>query len=230
MTNQKPPEPAKEALLTEYEACQHDNDSSSLSYWTLAGIFIGVSSALLAGLIYGLLSNSILFQILLKVLLRESVPNSESRQIVALSIVILVLGAAIIIILKKLKQWLRRVRFLQQLNYERLREIELELGMWKSWRVHSIDEWQDIQRGKPCDNKIWNIIGNKLKENLNIKYSELLDKREYAVTELVKPPYPAKYERPTSRGVFNWILRTIISLWIIFLGFSIALMIMACLN
>ena len=47
----------------------------------------------------------------------------------------------LIAILCFLRRWLKRVAFLQQINFERMRDIERELGMWKSWRVHGVDHW-----------------------------------------------------------------------------------------
>jgi hypothetical protein len=203
-------EPSENSLLTEYQVCQHDNSYTSVSYWTLAGIFIGISSALLAGLIYGVLANNDLFQIFGQAI----TTISATRQIWMLRIIILILGIGIIWMLCCLWHWLKRVRLLQQINYRRMREIELELGMWKSWRVHAIDEWQEMRKSKPCDNKIWSILVNKLKENLDTRHSELLEKRKETLVELVKRPYP-EYERPTSKGVFKWILWVMISFWMI---------------
>jgi len=124
----------RQALLVEYQACQHDNNASGSSYWTLTGIFIGFSSVLLGGLVYGLLQNNELLQTLL-------LEVKLSPQILALLVIAIVVGGVVIAILCFLRRWLRRVGFLQQINFERMRDIERELGMWKSWRVHGVDHW-----------------------------------------------------------------------------------------
>lgn len=219
-------EPSEQALLREYEACQHDSSSTSVSFWTLASIFIGISSALLAGLLYGLIANNNLFPVLLKVLFGESAQSSELRLILTLSLIVIILSISIFIILYKLWGWLRRARFLQQTNFKRMREIELELGMWKSWRIHTIDEWQRIKDDKPFEKKLDKLV-NILKENLNIKYSDLLSKRERALAEVVKSVRQSEYEIPTSRGHFKWILGTLFVLWGLFLILALAAATMA---
>ncbi len=57
MTNGDITDEQRKILLIEYQVCEQDNDGNFQGYWTLAGIFIGVSSALLAGLIYGVMAN-----------------------------------------------------------------------------------------------------------------------------------------------------------------------------
>ena len=127
--------PTDEALLTEYQALQHDVNSSGSSYWTLASIFIGISSALLLGSVFGVITNEDLYQSWLKQL------QGEPSQIQALQTIITVIGVFAVLMLSFVRLWLRRVTFLQQINFERMREIESRLGMWKSWRVHGIDHW-----------------------------------------------------------------------------------------
>jgi hypothetical protein len=53
----------------------------------------------------------------------------------------MVTGIFVVLLLSLVRLWLRRYIFLQQSNFERMREIESSLGMWKSWRVHGIDHW-----------------------------------------------------------------------------------------
>lgn len=115
-------EPSEQALLTEYQACQQYNSSSSQSYWTLTGIFIGFSSVLLGSLLYGFTHN---------------------KERLILGIVTCVISVAVLLILYFLNGWLKRVSFLQQMNFYRMRDIERALGMWASWRVHGVDNWKD---------------------------------------------------------------------------------------
>ena len=125
------------ALLTEYQACQQDNNSIGSSYWTMAAIFIGVSSAIIIALMAGIISNENLFNLFMK----QTVETQNAIEIQTLRTIIVVVVSSIVLILACLRLWLRRVTFLQQINYERMREIESQLGMWKSWRVHGVDHW-----------------------------------------------------------------------------------------
>ena len=186
----------------------------------MAGIFIGISSALLAGLIYGILANEHLFQ----TFINETTIINAPREVWVLRIIASVLGIGIIIILLKLKGWLGRVTFLQQINFQRMREIELELGMWKSWRVHTIDKWHKIGGHKKRHKKIWNELWEELKKNLDTKYSKLLDKRKRELVGLCirylsqkdrkKQKIDPKYV-PSSGVFFACIFWTIFSLWVI---------------
>jgi hypothetical protein len=135
----------RQAWFTEYQACQHDNSSSSLSYWTLAGILIGISSVLLGGLVYGMLANYDLFGNFINVLLEgKGAAKGDLLLLKIVNSVILLASIGIILVFYFLKRWLKRVAFLGHLNYERMREIEDDLGMWKSWRVHGIDQWNEL--------------------------------------------------------------------------------------
>lgn len=123
--------PSEQALLTEYQVCQQYISERATSYWTLTGIFIGFSSVLLGALIYGFLSS----------------PNKES---ILFGVATCVISTAVLVIFYFLKFWLKRVSFLQQINFHRMRDIERDLGMWQSWRVHGVDHW----RGSQFDSEI----------------------------------------------------------------------------
>jgi len=238
--------PLEEALLAEYEACEQDNNASPSVYWTMAGIFIGISSAMLGGLIYGVMANNELFQTLFEVIsMKQITTNGDPRQILMLGIIILILGSVIVFILYFLKGWLRRISFLQQINFERMREIELELGMWKSWRVHGIDNWMEIrdrvgdewlkrsdELGDKCSAKlldkiVWDELKIRLGTNLNIEYFKRLDEKEGRLVELCKRYLPKKvckwsknnpkpeYEPSTRKLHFKWIFRILFALWVL---------------
>ena len=128
----------RQAWLTEYEACQEKNSSDQIRFWTVAGIFIGISSALIAGLMYGILANELLFDLFLETI----ADASDEREIWTLRIVISMLSLVILFIFWFLRLWMRRVGFLNQINYERMRDIERELGMWHNWRVFGVDRWR----------------------------------------------------------------------------------------
>ena len=135
-------EPSEQALLTEYSSCQQDNIAASSNYWTVTGIFIAVSSALLGGIIYAITSTSSFIDVL------QSDPTSRlSSQNHVTLVLASIMGIIVIMILSSLRLRLRRVRFLQQLNFERMREIESKLGIRKSWRVHGIDHWEIVNAG-----------------------------------------------------------------------------------
>ena len=132
--------PSEQALLAEYQACHQAINSGSSSYWTLAGIFIGFTSAILGGLIYGVISNQTLTQILLK-----HIHSTDNREFLMLGIIAWVLSMAILIILYFLKGWLNRYNFLSSLYYKRIREIEIDLGMRKSFIAPAIDDWNILK-------------------------------------------------------------------------------------
>ena len=143
------PDLQRRAWLAEYQACQQDNSSSGTSYWTMAAIFIGISSVLILGLGYGVITNAELQKMWLEQL--QGKP-SEIQAIQALQTISTVVGILIVLMLSFVRLWLRRIRLLQQINFHRMREIESQLGMWKSWRVHGVDHWNS--KGDNFDNEI----------------------------------------------------------------------------
>ncbi len=143
MVNERQQEPLqdweRQALLTEYQTCQQENSAESSSYWTLTSIFIGFSSALLGGLVYGVLSNKFLLQAILS----KDADQLQNNEILLFGIITCLISIAVLFILYFLKRWLKRVSFLQQINFYRMRDIERDLGMWASWRIHGVDHWRD---------------------------------------------------------------------------------------
>jgi len=114
----------QEILLKEYEACQSYLSSLGYQYWISAGVFMAVNTALLGAMLYGVVQygNSL-----------------ELCDILIPGVIILILGVGMIMILVFLKQWLKRVHFVIKACYERMREIEAELGMWRNWMIHGVD-------------------------------------------------------------------------------------------
>lgn len=204
----------EEILLKEYELCQHDKSSSSTSYWTLAGIFIGVSSAILAGLLYGIFANNSLFQALVKILfsLDEITNDIEIKQVKVVAVCMLLLGIAMIIIICKLWRWLRRTQFLAFRNDERMREIERILKMWKSHIIHGIDNANEDK---------WGELPIIEREHMSC-YKQ----RDWWKEQKKE----AIYEHPSSGSTHKWIFGTLFSLWIIVTLLSIPILIMAYLN
>ena len=149
-------EASEQALLTEYQVCQHDNSSGAQSYWTVTGIFMGLSSVILAGFLYGILSNNLLLQAILLIVKRKDMhilditqstdTSMIVTQVAVISCVVLVLSLIIFIIYFYLWKWLNRVTWLQQRSFERMHEIELELRMQRSIRIHAIDRWNEWKK------------------------------------------------------------------------------------
>jgi hypothetical protein len=129
-------EPSEQALAAEYQSCQQDNNAASSNYWTTTGIFITLSSVLLGILVAAIITTSEYFDTL-----ESNTTITLSTQNYVSLIFASIMGIFVILIFSYLRLRLRRVRFLQQLNFERMREIENKLGLRKSWRVHGIDHW-----------------------------------------------------------------------------------------
>jgi len=69
----------------------------------------------------------------------KELPLPENTEWLVLGLVTVV-GIAIIAIFYGWKRWLNRMRFLKVSNYQRMREIETALGMWKNRRVYGLDK------------------------------------------------------------------------------------------
>ncbi len=178
--------------LTEYQVCQDAIGSNVLSFWTLCAIFIGVSSALLAGLIYGLLTSEYLFDYF-----AQGIGDQTYQHIWLLPIVVLVLGAGNVVILCSLLGWLKRVNYLSDRHYARMREIErYEIehgrGMWKSWIIHGIDHYEEL-----CPEE----------QALLSKYHDCSWWRNWKSEKEYDPPSRGRY--------FLRIFWTLLSLWIL---------------
>jgi hypothetical protein len=189
----------RQALMTEYQVCQHDNNTSAQNYWLLSSIFIGGSSAVLGWLLYALLTR----------------PDLDPTLISAT-------GGAMIAILIFLKGWAKRIQYLADRNYERMREIELELGMWKSWRIHSLDRWTELglKRHEPLNKRSINQIWEKLKPELqkSLHNDEHIKKLEMRKKELVQfcnlHGGQKWYELPIRKVVHKGIIFILIGLWV----------------
>ena len=204
-------EPSEQALLTEYQVCEQDNEANSQSYWTLAAIFIGLSTALLGGLLYAVITNDTLLNLLINM--------NETVTIRIVSIIALILGISMIIILQKLRGWLSRIQFNQRINQERMREIELELGMKMEWRKLAVNKWNEISRCKrnKIDNprKRWSILRKKLKDEINPKYHTQLKELKEHLLYLVSNKSNRYYETRSSKKHFPWIIQTLMFLWVL---------------
>jgi len=116
MTNQTPSE---QALLVEYEACQHEASASG-SYGWQSGIIFFVTTLALAGTAISYLINT---------------ETSLHRLVV-----IIILGIFSIVVLHAWKKYANRQRFIRRIMYNRMRLIERELGLRKNLYVDFLDE------------------------------------------------------------------------------------------
>jgi hypothetical protein len=206
----------RQILLTEYQVWQDDHNSSIQSYWIIVGIFVGVSSALLGGILAGILQSENSLNIFI---------SNENNNIYLVSrILISVFSVGIIIVLGLLWSWLYRENYLSQRGYERMREIELELGMWKSWRIHAIDTWHDLHitnYDKQWDNRSiderWAQLRDRLIKGMSSKYIEKLEANKDMLIDWCNTTSKISprrwFQRQSSRLHFPIIFGTLMFLW-----------------
>ena len=203
---------------------RHINSSAS-RYWIIVGIFMGISTALLGGVAYGFMSNSIRLNVNIWV-----------------TIVPLVLGSGIIVILVGLKRYVRRVTYIMRLNYERMREIEVELGMWRNWRVHILDQWHrkrnelgfnDSDRLSDKDRKkIWDELLKELKIELSEEgFKQLLERKESLIKLCDRwqrgKPFRS-YELPSGLESMTRIFCTVILMWVALMILIVIAFLISC--
>jgi len=105
----------QEILLKEYEVSQQHINSLDTQVWQATTIFLLINVGVLA----------YIFQ-------------KEKHDLNSL-LLVLVIGVIFIIAFDRWKRWINRAQFNQAIIYERVRDIEDELGMWKNWYIHIID-------------------------------------------------------------------------------------------
>jgi hypothetical protein len=220
----------KEILLKEYEVCQQDIHAGDRDYWTLSAIFIGLSTALLGGLIFGIISNESFFNNLFC--------QNEPNKILAVGLTVIIVGIAMIIILQKLKGWLRRKLFRAKINRERMREIEIVLRMDSWWRIDAIDKYHEMKKSTKClEQKAKDIVKeiyadktDDEKSQLESKIINLLKKIEFfkkchfilqKKQNKNEHEYEYKYERPSSQKHYPCIIYTIMSLWVLVISVAL---------
>jgi hypothetical protein len=220
-------EPSEQALLAEYHVCEQDNVANTQGFWTLSAIFIGLSSAFLAGLIYAVITNK---SILL--LMQQSQSNDKSTIIIGA--IAIIIGIANVVILQKLKEWQTRIQFNLGINNRRMREVDLMLGTRKAWRIYAIDRWYEILKEKKWEAKKWedkgkseqekwNALEFKFRDGIDHKYHKELHKLRADTLELVEHYFingkpinkNGKYEIWMSQKHFPWIIHTLMFLWVL---------------
>lgn len=185
----------RQAWLTEYQVCQEAHHSHVVGYWTLSGIFIGFTSVLLGGLILGILSN----ESLSSVILNPKLPQTQSREFLIVGLIVSLVSMAVLIILYFLKRWLVRIDFLIFVNYLRMHEIELRVGMRQGVRIKGLEHWESL-KDEAAKLEVGEEKMHKLKEELN---------KIYRIIE----QDGIKYERPSHRWHHKKIFLTLFGLW-----------------
>ena len=106
----------QEVLLKEYEVCQQHINTMGTQNWQSVSIFL-VFNALVFGFVINMQTHN-------------------HGSFVAVSAI----GIAVIFIFYLWMLWVQRQEFVQRALYERMHEIEGELGMWKNWYAVILDE------------------------------------------------------------------------------------------
>jgi hypothetical protein len=117
---------SQEIQLKEYELCEKRNIDVSNLYWVMVSAFMAVNTAAFVGVAVATATGAI----------------PSSKRWLALFI-----GSAFIVVLWFLREYRRRVDFEISINYERARELELQLGMWRNWRIYGVDRWNRKKGG-----------------------------------------------------------------------------------
>lgn len=121
----------QEILLREFESCERENHQLTNHYWTIFGILASGNTIAI-----GLLASITQFEL------------SSFWSIIG----IVILGIGAIFMLHHLRLYRRRIDFRIFANYERMREIESDLKMWRGWRIFGIDDqWDKIHKKKYSD-------------------------------------------------------------------------------
>lgn len=203
-----------EILLKEYEICQEDNNAQSTRYWSIFGIFVSVNVVVLGALAYGLLNGDFL----------KRLSNiTISYEIIAYYSIANILIVAFAVLTVLLKFWLDRINYLISSNHKGIHEIELELKMYRSFKIHIIDKWQRIRRKLKiknnsfiCENdknRIWKIVWDELSREYESEKFALLQSDKTTIENFVKYQ-PKRYSLP-SRFIAYRIF------WVIFVVWSI---------
>jgi hypothetical protein len=155
----------KEILLKEYEACQQHNISIGNQVWTSTTIFFTASVTLLVGIVYATLTSDVFSK-------PSCTINYYNTPIIIASSAITLVGIGMMIIICKWISWLKRQEFLTQVNYERSRDIELNLGMSKNKIAVELDSIFD-KKSKITNKQVPDIYWAEiLKVGNNINYSK----------------------------------------------------------
>ncbi len=177
----------KDILLKEYEICQQEADASAANYWTFAGIYVGINTALLGAIAAGIVASD-------KVDSKLFYPP------------VWLFACAVFAFHYFVLAWLKRVTHLIGFINARMRIIETKLGMKKGRYIHGLDYWEktNIQLRREIATT-WEDLSEE----------EISDVEE-AIEKGLKDKIPKKYQ-PKKIGskiipLFFWIIPAV---WIL---------------
>jgi len=120
-------------LLKEYEVCQQDINLHISRYWVAAGIFIGINTALWGVAAYNLIP------------ITTSLIDTEW---LIWPILVFIFGSGMIMTILFLERWGNRLNWLIRIKYDRMQQIESEVGMKANLTVNDLDNWNNIPEVK----------------------------------------------------------------------------------
>jgi hypothetical protein len=184
----------EDILLKEYELCQEANQHVANHYWLVVGVFMSVNTAILAAIAYGIMSGNF----------------SADTKGWLFFVAVLVLGLGIIFILYCYRRYLIRVDFQILMNYERMRDIEIELDMWKNWRIFGLDNFQKKDGVYSFDDrKISEAMKTRLTSYRSLQWWEHWKECE-------------KYMHPVGEQAAKCGIWTLMFLWVAFILIALA--------
>lgn len=182
------PDTKETIKLVEYQVAERMINTNILSFWSLAGIFLGFSSAVLAGLGFALLSSNDL--------LKAFVTNSKimgsgiPKEIWTIRILTTIVGSGIVIIILKLSKWLKRVNLVTDISRHRIHEIEMDLGMTVSLLHKAVDNWYELSQAE---------------QDYMAQYKDWC----------LKTRQSSEYEPPSRKAHYPYIFMVLVGLWIV---------------
>jgi hypothetical protein len=200
-----------QSLLTEYQVCQVAADTNTSNYWLLASIFIGVSSALLAGTIFAIISN----EKLLNLMLYPMVQLSEDRIVLASCGLLIFIGVSMIAIYYFLWKWLIRVRTFNDICYYRMPQIEDIVNTKKSHLIQGFDK-KFSKNFDPNNDKEWQSLTLEQWNDIDRINTRFFRRRWYQFFKSKKLEFKEtqiSYEKPSSGFHVLWIFRILAGLW-----------------
>ena len=147
----------EEILLKEYETCQSDIDSITSHYWTIVGVFIAITSALLGALPFGMLQSGSL-----NAIFKEDATRVELLQLLMLTLFVIMLGLGMIAVIVFLKRYHKRTGHIVSVAHERMLEIEDILNMRRGWIYYGLDRMSKQDGNYDFNHKVDNETRAKL--------------------------------------------------------------------
>jgi hypothetical protein len=157
----------EEIQLKEYDVCQQHINNMNTQVWQATSIFLLVNVGVLAYVF-------------------QRVKHDFDSLLIVLAV-----GIIFILVFHLWKRWINRAQYNMVVKWERMREIEDELGMWGNWYIHILD-------------------GLKSKEIKNEDLSILPREKQNKIKQLTK-----LYKSPGTVGFsgLRWIARLLMIGW-----------------